>query len=159
MVLILGIVSIVCAAVGGAVFCCWPVGLVMVAVGFGTGIPAWVMGHRDLAKMTTGVMDPHGRGTTQGGWICGIIGTVLNIISLLVAASFGVIMLIGMMTAPPPAPPGPAPAPAPPPGRGRKMELDSGPPRMFAWMGRDRYSDRLTSGGRQPPDVRPIAAG
>jgi hypothetical protein len=144
MVLILGIVSIACAVVGAVVFCCWPLGFIMVAAGFGTGIPAWVMGHRDLAKMNTGQMDPRGRGTTQGGWICGMVGTILNILSLLVVTAWAVVHIFGMAiasTVPPPPPPPPQNNPPPP---RRKMELDSGPPRVSAWMGRDLVrSDRI----------------
>jgi len=52
-------------------------------IGLPLGIAAWVMGQRDLRKMRAGVMDPFGRGSTQSGCICGIIGTVLNTLGLL----------------------------------------------------------------------------
>src|SRR5262249_61999008 len=39
---------------------------------------AWIMGQKDLAKMRDGLMDESGRGNTQTGWICGMIGTILN---------------------------------------------------------------------------------
>jgi hypothetical protein len=42
------------------------------------GLVAWVMGQADLRKIKRGDMDPAGRGLTQAGWICGIIGTLLN---------------------------------------------------------------------------------
>jgi len=38
----------------------------------------------DLKQMEAGTMDPTGRGSTQAGKICGISGTVLLIISLIV---------------------------------------------------------------------------
>jgi hypothetical protein len=38
-------------------------------------------------------MDPAGRGTTQAGKICGIIGTILLILSLVI---FGVIFMFGL---------------------------------------------------------------
>jgi hypothetical protein len=41
------------------------------------------MGQVDLAKMRAGNMDPEGRGATQGGWICSILGAVLNVLMLL----------------------------------------------------------------------------
>ena len=34
--------------------------------------------------MDTGTMDPSGRGTTQAGKICGIIGTILMIIGFVI---------------------------------------------------------------------------
>jgi len=41
------------------------------------GIIAWVMGNGDLRKMDEGTMDPAGRGMTQAGKICGIVGTIM----------------------------------------------------------------------------------
>ena len=52
------------------------------------GIAAWVMGSGDLKQMDAGTMDPGGRGTTQAGKICGIIGTILLIISLIMVVVF-----------------------------------------------------------------------
>ena len=72
LVLILGICSIV-AAVG--VIVCAPV---FNGAGMIVGVIAWVMGQRDLARISEGVMDPAGEGSTRGGWICAIIGTCLN---------------------------------------------------------------------------------
>lgn len=51
-------------------------------------IVAWVMGSGDLKQIDAGTMDPAGRGTTQAGKICGIIGTVLLIIGLVVGTLF-----------------------------------------------------------------------
>jgi hypothetical protein len=48
------------------------------------GIAAWVMGSSDLKEIDAGTMDPAGRGTTQAGKICGIIGTILMIIGVIV---------------------------------------------------------------------------
>jgi len=42
------------------------------------------MGSGDLKEMDTGTMDPSGRGTTQAGKICGIIGTILMIIGFVI---------------------------------------------------------------------------
>jgi hypothetical protein len=67
LVLALGIISIV---LGFTWF--------LSVVGLALGIVAWVMGHRDLRKIEARAMDPQGRGMTQGGWICGIIGTALS---------------------------------------------------------------------------------
>jgi hypothetical protein len=77
------------------------------------------MGHRDMAKMQRREMDPAGRDTTQAGYVCGIIGTIMCSL-----ATVALILLIGVYGAmiwsfksnmpPPGAPPAPAPvAPAP----------------------------------------------
>ena len=47
-------------------------------------IVAWILGSGDLKAMDAGTMDPAGRGNTQAGRICGIIGTILLILGLLV---------------------------------------------------------------------------
>jgi hypothetical protein len=51
-------------------------------------IAAWVMGNSDLKEMDAGTMDSSGRGTTNAGKICGIIGTILLIISLVMVVVF-----------------------------------------------------------------------
>ncbi len=43
------------------------------------GILAWTMGKKDLAAMDAGQMDPMGRGITQAGKICGIVGVCVGI--------------------------------------------------------------------------------
>src|SRR4051812_44771126 len=45
------------------------------------GIFAWVMGSNDLHKIRSGIMDPSGESITQAGYICGIIGSVLTILT------------------------------------------------------------------------------
>ena len=57
------------------------------------GIAAWVMGSGDLKEMDAGTMDPAGRGTTQAGKICGMIGTVMFIISLVIV---GIVFMFGL---------------------------------------------------------------
>ena len=55
---------------------------------------AWVMGNTDLQKIRAGQMDPSGEGLTQGGRICGIIGSILLILGAviaIIAVLFGVI--------------------------------------------------------------------
>jgi hypothetical protein len=54
----------------------------LVACGPFTAIPAWIMGNSDMAEMAAGRMDPEGRGLTQAGKICGVIGVVLVAISI-----------------------------------------------------------------------------
>ena len=43
---------------------------------------AWSMGHTDLNEIRAGRMDPDGEGLTNAGKICGMIGTILGIISI-----------------------------------------------------------------------------
>ena len=52
-------------------------------IGIFIALPAWVMGSKDMKKINAGKMDPTGRSLTQGGLICGIIGTILSLITLL----------------------------------------------------------------------------
>jgi hypothetical protein len=47
-------------------------------LGLPAGVAAWVMGQRDRRKMRAGRMDPRGESNTQAGFICGIVGTVMN---------------------------------------------------------------------------------
>ena len=54
-----------------------------IPVGLFIALPAWVMGSKDMRKMNAGKMDPSGKGNTQGGLICGIIGTILSLMGLL----------------------------------------------------------------------------
>ena len=67
LVLGLGIASLVLA-----------VTCVLSILGLPLGVAALVMGQRDRRKMRAGTMDPKGESTTQAGYICGIVGTVLN---------------------------------------------------------------------------------
>ena len=55
-------------------------GILGIACCFPFGIAAWIMGNSDLAQIEAGMMDPSGKGTTNAGRICGIIGTILAII-------------------------------------------------------------------------------
>jgi hypothetical protein len=59
-------------------------------------IAAWIMGSGDLKEMDAGTMDPSGRGNTQAGKICGIIGTILLIIVVCIGALF---FMIGLAAA------------------------------------------------------------
>ena len=51
-------------------------------------IVAWLLGSGDLKAMDAGTMDPSGRGSTQAGRICGIIGTILLIITIVAVGIF-----------------------------------------------------------------------
>jgi len=134
LILALGIISIV------MVVLCGPVGLPL-------GIAAWVMGRRDLIKMRQNLMDREGEGLTQAGWICGIIGTLLDSLSLLcVLLYIGFIFTFiasvrrGPPQAPAPVPIRPAPlpirpVPAPAPGQpGNKAALHYLPQRLQDYL-------------------------
>jgi hypothetical protein len=77
LILVLGIL--------GLVICCAPLGIV-----------AWVMGTGDLKEMDAGTMDPSGHGNTQAGKICGMIGTILAIIGLIIGILVVALMGFGV---------------------------------------------------------------
>jgi len=54
---------------------------------------AWIMGKGDLAEIDGGRMDPEGRGLTQAGMICGIVGTALIALGILAGTLVIVVML------------------------------------------------------------------
>src|SRR5262249_11077675 len=97
----LGIISIVCFVVGViASFFVGPFAIIAILPGVGLGIPAWVMGGRDLKKIDARLMDAEGRGMTMAGWVCGIVGTILNsislfccVLSIVLVLAFGVAIL------------------------------------------------------------------
>jgi hypothetical protein len=55
-------------------------------------IAAWVMGSTDLDEMAHGRMDPTGRDLTKAGRICGIVGSILLIVPMLMI----LFMFVGM---------------------------------------------------------------
>ena len=77
-VVVLGVLSIVFA------WLCCVVGIVL-------GIISWVMGNRDLVEMDVGRMDDTGRGITQAGRVCGIIGVALAALTLIITVIAGLI--------------------------------------------------------------------
>lgn len=88
VVLVLGIISLACLTV------CVPIGAIL-------GLSAWIMGQTDLRKMKSGRMDTAGRGTTQAGWICGILGTLLNGLIMLSCCGFIGVMWYNDVNRPP----------------------------------------------------------
>jgi hypothetical protein len=66
--------------------------LSIVMLGLLTGIPAWVMGRRDLRKIREGDIDPAQASVTRLGMVLGIIGTVIGsfILLLVLVALIGV---------------------------------------------------------------------
>ncbi|MFL5341435.1 MAG: hypothetical protein ACJ8F7_14920, partial [Gemmataceae bacterium] len=72
-ILFLGITSIVLPFL----FCIPYFGLFTSLVGLVMGASAWIMGHNDLRKINDHVMAREARGSTYGGMVCGIVGTIL----------------------------------------------------------------------------------
>ena len=70
---------------------CMPLSIVLIV----PAIMAWSMGTTDLRKMRRGTMDAEGESSTQSGWICGIIGTILNGLMILLFAGCMGLMVIG----------------------------------------------------------------
>jgi hypothetical protein len=96
--------------------------------GLPLGIVAWVMGQRDLRRMDAGEVDNQGRGSTQAGMVCGIIGTVLSGIACMVLVglvSLFVLAAQASKSAPAPAPARPFPVAPPRPGHDELL------PRVF----------------------------
>jgi predicted Zn finger-like uncharacterized protein len=76
--------------------------LVLGLLGLLLGIPilcpiAWVLGNADLKSMEEGRMDPEGRGLTNAGRICGMIGTILMIIGIIFSC-IAVVFIFGLFT-------------------------------------------------------------
>jgi len=79
LILGLGIGSLVGGAIElGLGICCCSLPLISIPL----GAVAWILGQGDLAQMNAGQMDPDGRSNTHGGYICGIIGCCLGVLSL-----------------------------------------------------------------------------
>jgi hypothetical protein len=78
LILGFGIASLAVSAMS-MLLCCLPLLCFPVCLsGIGLGIPAIIMGLGDRRKIKAGILrPPRVRGTT-GGWICGMMGTVLG---------------------------------------------------------------------------------
>lgn len=133
VVLALGIISLT----GIMVWCIPIIGVILVPVCAILGVSAWIMGQTDLRKMKRGEMDESGRGSTQAGWICGIIGTILN---GLLMVGCGVIVgsiFYSEVSRPPltkravPMKPPPAPPPNPPAKKAIKLPPNNPPVKKF----------------------------
>lgn len=57
--------------------------IVLSCLGIIFGPIAWAMGSTDLSEIRAGRMDPDGEGITNAGRICGIIGTILQSVGIL----------------------------------------------------------------------------
>ena len=120
MILVLGIISIASVVLNA----CY----VGVLIGLPLGITAWALGSGDLRKIKKGEMDEEGLGMTQAGWICGIIGTILQSLVLLTCGGFLTFILVQANNAPQPKP-GFVPTQAVPP---KPRVIDPPPPKMAA---------------------------
>ena len=83
VVLTLGTISLI-SAVGIylLVCCCWPLSLLPMLVALGCGIPAWLVGQQELKKFKAGVYAGRGKGEITAGYIFGILGVVLSLLSI-----------------------------------------------------------------------------
>ena len=108
LILVFGIISL------AALFLnmCYGLGIL---IGLPLGITAWVLGSGDLRKIKKGEMDEEGLGMTQAGWICGIIGTILQSLVLLTCGGFITFFLLMQANRAPPPKPGFVPTQAVPP--------------------------------------------
>ncbi len=74
-ILVLGILSLVVCGVLGPI--------------------AWWMGHAELRQIDAGLVSRNDRGTVNAGYICGIIGSVLMLISILfIVLAFALPMML-----------------------------------------------------------------
>jgi hypothetical protein len=56
--------------------------LLLCLIGVILGPFAWIMGTQDLKEIHAGRMDPEGEGPTNTGRLCGIVGTIMNLVCL-----------------------------------------------------------------------------
>lgn len=69
-------------------------GILGALIGVGLGIAAAMMGHRDLAKMRGGTMDPDGESSTKTGLILGYVGLGLSVLAFLACGAYVVVLLV-----------------------------------------------------------------
>ena len=69
-------------------------GILGIVLCFPLAIVAWVMGKQDLKEMDAGTMDPSGRGNTNAGRICGMIGTLLAAVGLVLILVGGILFVL-----------------------------------------------------------------
>src|SRR5262249_50877236 len=57
--------------------------LSLTGLGILTGIPAWIMGNADMAKIRAGTMDPEGESNTNIGRILGMVSTIIFLVTVI----------------------------------------------------------------------------
>ena len=62
-------------------------------VALGCGIPAWLVGQQELKKFKAGVYSGRGKGEITAGYIFGILGVVLSLLSIV---AFIVLIVLGI---------------------------------------------------------------
>lgn len=98
LVLTLGIIGDVLLLSAPFAFCCPFVFWLPLLAGLGLCVTALLLGRTDLARIQAGEMDPAGRGMTMGGFICGVIGTVLHAILLLLTLAWLLFIVLSPST-------------------------------------------------------------
>lgn len=71
-------------------------GILGIVLCFICGIFAWVMGNRDLRAMDAGLMHATGRGMTNAGKICGMVGTIIASVALLAWCGIAMLGMLGI---------------------------------------------------------------
>ena len=91
VVLTLGIISLI-SAVGiyPLVCCCRPLSLLPMLVALSCGIPDWLVGQQELKQFKAGVYSGRGKGEITAGYICGILGVVLSLLSIIAFIVLGI---------------------------------------------------------------------
>src|SRR5262249_34475079 len=89
LTLTLGILSVV-LMIGGLLIGP-PVGPV---IGLACSLPAWIIGQGDRRRIQQGRIAPSDQGLATAGWVCGIVGTLINGLLLLC----GVAALVGLIS-------------------------------------------------------------
>jgi hypothetical protein len=124
---------------GGLVLALGILSIVTGVFGLPLGLAAWIMGRRDLGKMRANRMDREGKGVTEAGMICGMVGTVFGTLGLLccflylsVAFSLPLQRNFRLQPGPRPIPVPirPAPPPAAPQQPGNRAVRHELPPRL-----------------------------
>src|SRR5512142_2958805 len=67
--------------------------LSLVLLGLLTGIPAWIMGHRDLKRIRSGEIAAGEASFTKAGMIMGIVGTCISILTIIFVIFFALAFL------------------------------------------------------------------
>lgn len=97
LIMLLGGLSIAVGLIGLLAVCpsCTQFMVPFPVISLGFGIPAFVYGGRHLKQMEANLMDPQGENQTRIGWLCGIIGSILGVMGIILFLV--VVVLMGAM--------------------------------------------------------------